>query len=118
MPFDSKKYDGIFCYALIHLLNKVERKAFLNSCFNQLVHNGLMIFVVASVRNSMYGSGRRLSKERFQISNGLNVFFYDEDSIVKEFSPFGLTGYEEIDEPVKFMQGEKPIKMFSITCKK
>ncbi|EJW15846.1 hypothetical protein PAV_7c02230 [Paenibacillus alvei DSM 29] len=26
MPFDNKRYDGIFCYALIHLLNSHERK--------------------------------------------------------------------------------------------
>ncbi|WP_406600937.1 class I SAM-dependent methyltransferase [Mangrovimonas aestuarii] len=25
MPFDDKPYDGIFCYALIHLLNENER---------------------------------------------------------------------------------------------
>lgn len=66
----------------------------------------------------MYGAGRLLSKDRFQISNGLKVFFYDADSIVREFKPYGLTGYEEIEEPVKFMEGEKPLMMFSVTCKK
>lgn len=29
MPFDNRLYDGIFCYALIHLLNKTERKKFI-----------------------------------------------------------------------------------------
>ena len=36
MPFDNEQYNGIFCYSLIHLLNKTERRAFLKSCFNQL----------------------------------------------------------------------------------
>jgi SAM-dependent methyltransferase len=36
MPFDKELYDGIFCYALIHLLNKNERRRFLKSCYNQL----------------------------------------------------------------------------------
>ena len=36
MPFDNKQYDGIFCYALIHLLNKTERGIFLKSCYHQL----------------------------------------------------------------------------------
>ena len=26
LPFDNKLYDGIFCYALIHLLNKYRAK--------------------------------------------------------------------------------------------
>lgn len=28
-PFDNKLYDGIFCYALIHLLNDREREKFI-----------------------------------------------------------------------------------------
>jgi len=34
MPFDDKLYDGIFCYALLHLLNKYERRKFLLDCRN------------------------------------------------------------------------------------
>lgn len=43
MPFDNKLYDGIFCYALIHLLNKHEREKFIKDCYNQLKPNGYMI---------------------------------------------------------------------------
>ncbi len=118
MPFDDKRYDGIFCYALIHVLNKKERQAFLKSCLNQLKDNGLMIFVVASTETSMFGMGKKLSKNRFKISNGLNVYFYDNLSISKEFSQYGLIDYEEIEEPIKFMTDQPPIKLISVTCKK
>lgn len=118
MPFDNKIFDGIYCYALIHLLNKKERKAFLNSCYNQLRKNGLMVFIVASTRNSMFGKGKKLSKNRFKISTGLNVFFYDSLSIIKEFSPYGLIGHEEIEEPMKFMPDQTPVKLISVTCRK
>ncbi len=40
MPFDQKLYDGIFCYALIHLLNHNERVKFIKDCYNQLKPNG------------------------------------------------------------------------------
>lgn len=36
MPFDTNLYDGIYCYALIHLLNKGERAKLIQNCFNQL----------------------------------------------------------------------------------
>lgn len=36
MPFDNYKYDGIFCYALIHLLDNSERKKLIQDCYNQL----------------------------------------------------------------------------------
>ncbi len=42
MPYDNKQYEGIFCYALIHLLNKRERKQLIKNCFNQLQNNGYM----------------------------------------------------------------------------
>lgn len=118
MPFDTKTYDGIFCYALIHLLNKNERKKFLKDCFRQLKPFGHMIFTVVSKNASMYGSGRQLSKDRFEIMNGLNVFFYDFESVRKEFGKFGLIDCVEISEPIKHMDNEPPLKCLLIKCQK
>ena len=90
MPFDSMVYDAVFCYALIHLLNKHERKHFLRSCFNQIKTEGLMIFIVTSKKTDLFGKGRYLSKDRYEIVPGLKVFFYDSDSIVGNFPLLGL----------------------------
>lgn len=118
MPFDSKIYDAVFCYALIHLLNSRERVHFLNSCFGQIKINGLMIFIVTSKKTELFGKGRYLSKDRFEIEPGLKVFFYDSDSIVREFSPFGLVEFREIEEPVKFMEGVDPLRLYFVVCQK
>jgi len=118
MPFDNKIYDGIFCYALLHLLNKWERHKFLTCCYNQLINNGLMVFVVASTENSLYGRGKYLGKNRYEIAPGLKVYFYDSASILNEFSDFGIVESSDIDEPVKFMQGEDPVKLKFVICGK
>ena len=118
MPFDETVYDGIYCYALIHLLNQSERKKFLSSCYNQLKTGGIMIFVVASKQMSMYGSGKLISQDRYEISKGLKVYFYDHESVVKEFSEFGLVECNNIAEPVKFMDGQEPMKLIFVMCKK
>lgn len=118
MPFDNKKYDGIFCYALIHLLNKDERKIFIQNCYNQLMPKGYMIFTIASKKASMYGSGRLLSKDRYEMQKGLNVFFYDSESVRQEFSEYGLVEFNEIDEPIKHMENEPPLKLILVKCKK
>ncbi|WP_222597162.1 class I SAM-dependent methyltransferase [Chitinophaga pinensis] len=34
MPFDKTLYDGIFCYALIHLLDSNERAKLIRDCYN------------------------------------------------------------------------------------
>ena len=118
MPFDKEQYGGIFCYALLHLLNNKERMGFLQSCYNQLKSGGLMIFTVVSKKSDMYGKGRHLSNDRFRMLNGLNVYFYDSDSVKNEFHDFGLLEFREIDEPIKFMVGEKPLKCIMVICKK
>jgi len=118
MPFDNKFYDGIFCYALIHLLNARERKKFIRDCYRQLNPGGYMIFTVASKNNSMYGSGKQLSKNRFECTKGLNVFFYDAEAVKQEFGKYGLVEFREIDEPVKHMENQAPLKMILVKCKK
>lgn len=118
MPFDNKSYDGIFCYALIHLLNSHERKKFVKDCFDQLRPNGYMIFTVVSKKASMYGDGKQLSKDRFELLKGLGVFFYDSDSVIQEFKKYGLVELSEIDEPIKHMENEPPLKCFKVVCKK
>ena len=118
MPFDEDLYDAIYCYALIHLLNKKERKKFLSSCYGQLKKNGLMIFVVATKMLSLYGSGKCLSKDRYRLPDGLTVFFYDEESISREFSKFGLIRMTDIEEPVKFTEGYDPMPFKFVVCRK
>lgn len=118
MPFDQEIFDGIFCYALIHLLNKPERRNFLRNCFSQLKPGGIMVFTMASTKMSMYGQGKRLSKDRYSIQQGLDVFFYNRESVVREFLEFGLTECLDFDEPVKFKEGENQIRMKYVICKK
>ncbi len=118
MPFDNAIYDAVFCYALIHLLNKHERRRFLSSCFRQLRKNGMMVFVVSSKLLDTYGRGKSLSKDRFEIETGLKVFYYDSDSVVSEYAPFGLVEFKEIEEPVKFMESPDSLKLFFVVCEK
>ena len=74
MPFDAKKYDGIYCYALIHLLNFNERRKLIRDCYTQLSSNGIMVFVAGSKKMPMYCQGSLLSKDRYKIQKGLKVF--------------------------------------------
>lgn len=102
MPFDSKMYDGIFCYALIHLLDSKERVKLITDCYHQLAENGLMVFAVATTKASLYGKGKLISKNRFEISEGLNLFFYDKDSITEEFAEAGLFEILEVEDVYSF----------------
>jgi len=109
MPFDNTLFDGIFCYALIHLLNSNEREKLIRDCYNQLTANGYMVFGFISKDAPTYGKGQFISKDRYEIFDGVKMFFYDRASINAEFSSFGLFEITEVSENYPF---------FLVKCKK
>lgn len=109
MPFDDKKYDGIFCYALIHLLDSKERKRLIQDCYNQLVENGFMVFTAITKNASQYGQGELISKDRYEIHKGAKIFYYDQESVKTEFEKYGLFEIMEVEE-------NQP--MYLIKCRK
>jgi SAM-dependent methyltransferase len=102
MPFDNNLYDGIFAYGLIYLLDREERAKFIQDCYNQLSENGLMVFTAITKNASTYGTGSKLSKDRFEMFGGVKIFFYDKESIEKEYGKFGLIEVTEVQENYPF----------------
>lgn len=109
MPFDDNLYDGIFCYALIHLLDADERKKLIQDCYNQLSENGYMVFTVISKEAPTYGKGKFISDDRYEIFEGVKMFFYDRESITLEFQQAGLFEVTTVSENFPF---------YLIKCKK
>lgn len=109
MPFDKNLYDGIYCYALIHFFDKDEREKLIQDCFNQLMENGFMFFATASKEARLFGRGRCIGKNRFELVNGLKMFFYDEEAIREEFGKAGLIEIMDVNDVYPF---------YLIKCKK
>ena len=99
MPFDRRKYDGIFCHGLIYLLDARGRQKFIRDCYRQLEPGGHMIFTVISKKAPMYGQGPRLGDDWYERLPGLPMYFYDAESVKREFGPYGLLESSEYDEP-------------------
>lgn len=109
MPFDNKKYDGIFCYGLIHLLNSKGRKKLIQDCYNQLTENGFMVFTAITINAPQYGQGELISKDCYEIHKGAKIFYYNNESVKTEFEEYGLFEITEVEE-------NQP--MYLIKCKK
>lgn len=118
MPFENKIYDGIFSYALIHLLNENERAKFISDCYNQLKPGGQMIFTAVSNKAPMFGKGKKLSENYYEMIYGVKIFFYDSKSIEEEFGEYGLVEFSEIDEIDSDNRDKHPIRFLLIKCKK
>jgi SAM-dependent methyltransferase len=118
MPFDSTLYDGVFCYALIHLLDANERTNLIKNCYEQLAPNGLMIFLTISKLDARYGKGKETQKDTFKTAHGVTLFFYDAKSVEREFGPYGLINFEERTEPAATMKNIPKQNFCQILCKK
>jgi SAM-dependent methyltransferase len=99
MPFDRRQYDGIFCYGLVYLLDPRGREKLIRDCYRQLSPGGHMIFTVISKKAPMYGQGSRLGDDWYERLPNLKMFFYDAESVKREFGSYGLLEFSEIDEP-------------------
>ena len=99
MPFDRRKYDGIFCHGLVYLLDARGRQKFIRDCYCQLEPGGHMIFTAISKKAPMYGQGPRLGDDWYERLPGLPMYFYDAESVKREFGPYGLLESSEYDEP-------------------
>lgn len=99
MPFDQKQYDGVFCFALIHLLDARHRQKLIKDCYDQLRSGGYMIFVAISTGASNYGKGTKIGPNRYEQHGGARIFFYDNAALHREFDAYGLVEIQEILEP-------------------
>ncbi|MGB5244364.1 MAG: class I SAM-dependent methyltransferase [Lutimonas sp.] len=114
MPFDKQQYQSIYCYSLIHLLNKAERKKLIHDCYSQLMPKGMMVFVALSMNDKRFGLGEEVRKNTFRSPNGLNLYFYNEASVKKEFGKYHIIALKEINEPEK----DPNEKHWMIVCEK
>lgn len=118
MPFDNETFDGIFCYALIHLLDKKERAKLIADCYRQLDPGGLMVFVAISTDDHAFGQGEEIGKNRFLTPHGVELFFFNFDAVNDEFGDYGLIESKIIMEPAKSIKGKPGQKFWMIVCKK
>lgn len=102
MPYDDVVYDGIFCYAVIHLLDKEERLKLIRDCYNQLSENGIMLFATITKQAETYGQGSCIGQDQYELFGGVKLFFYDHESIQEDFGDYGLSDILEVKENYPF----------------
>jgi 2-polyprenyl-3-methyl-5-hydroxy-6-metoxy-1,4-benzoquinol methylase len=109
MPFDHHQYDGIFCHALIHLLDTGERTKLIHDCYHQLAPGGYMVFSAISKKAHTYGQGVFVSEDRYEIFEGVKMYFYDTASVHAAFDNAGLIEISAVEDVFPF---------FLIKCRK
>jgi hypothetical protein len=83
------------------------------------LENGINVTGIEISKNdSLFSKGKCISNNRFEPMKGAKLFFYDAESIRREFGKFGLMGFSEMDEPIKFDNSLPPMKFTVVKCQK
>lgn len=90
MPFKDEKYDGIYCFNVLHLFLKNARILFLSKCYNQLKIGGFAFFVVFSDKERSFGKGKQVEKNTFESKPGRPVHYFSESDLRKHFRKFSV----------------------------
>ena len=98
MPFDDKKYDGIYSCYVLHLFLKDDRISFLKKCFNQLRAKGYAFHVVFSDNEISFGKGERVEENTFESKPWRPVHYFTENDLKEHFKEFSVIETGEIEE--------------------
>ena len=85
MSFDTDRYDAIYCFNVLHLFPKKERRLFVQQCLGKVKAGGLMFFTVFSERESSYGKGRETEPDTFESKPGRPVHYFTEKDLQEHF---------------------------------
>jgi hypothetical protein len=73
-----KKYDAIFCYDILQLFLKHERKIIIENCIKYCKDNGMILFSCLSKEDILFGNGTEIEENTFEVNNGLYIHFSNE----------------------------------------
>jgi ABC-type branched-subunit amino acid transport system substrate-binding protein len=79
------KYDGIYCFNVLHLFCENDRKRFIKECANRAKRDGILFFTVFSEKEDSYGKGAETEKNTFESKPGRPVHYFTESDLKEHF---------------------------------
>ncbi|MDR1302332.1 MAG: class I SAM-dependent methyltransferase [Treponema sp.] len=77
----NKKYDAVFCYDIIQLFQEEKRKTVIENCIKHCKNTGRIMISCLSDKDMLYGIGKMIEGNTFEIRNGLTIHFSNEEEI-------------------------------------
>jgi 2-polyprenyl-3-methyl-5-hydroxy-6-metoxy-1,4-benzoquinol methylase len=84
LDFDAgsgKKYDAVFCHDILQLFPKDARKTIIRNCAGNCKDNGLILISCISDKDMLYGKGKKLEENTFEIKEGRVMYFSGEEQM-------------------------------------
>ena len=86
----TKRFDGIYCFNVLHLFLASDRESFVEKCWEALEPCGLAFFTVFSENETDYRKGREIEENTFETKPGRPAHYFTENDLLEHFSAFRL----------------------------
>jgi 2-polyprenyl-3-methyl-5-hydroxy-6-metoxy-1,4-benzoquinol methylase len=77
----NKKYDAVFCHDILQLFSENERKTIIRNCAGNCRNNGLILISCISDKDMLYGKGKKIGENTFEIKEGRVMYFSGEEQM-------------------------------------
>ncbi|NPV51324.1 MAG: methyltransferase domain-containing protein [Candidatus Methanofastidiosum sp.] len=99
MPFNDKKYEGIYCFNVLHLFRQEDRKEFIDKCYNQLNPGGIIFFTVFSENEQSYGKGKKIEENTYETKPNRPVHYFTDEDLRNHFNKFLILDSGIMEDP-------------------
>jgi SAM-dependent methyltransferase len=100
MSFLPSKFDGIYCFNVLHLFREADRRRFIRQCDIRVKKNHPMFFTVFSEKEESFGKGAPVEENTFESKPGRPVHYFSEQDLKNHFKGMQImeTGIMEDQE--------------------
>jgi SAM-dependent methyltransferase len=105
MSLLKDKFDGLYCFNVLHLFREEDRKLFIRQCVTRMKKNGLMFFIVFSEKEASYGKGSEVEKNTFESKPGRPVHYFDDSDLKKHFKDMEIVETGIMEDPEDHGEG-------------
>ncbi len=85
MSFLPGKFDGIYCFNVLHLFREVDRRRFIRQCDIRVKKEHPMFFTVFSEKEESFGKGAEVEKNTYESKPGRPVHYFTESGLREHF---------------------------------
>mgnify|MGYP000846762389 CR=1 FL=1 len=114
--FPAEHFDCIYCFNMLHLLQKDDRKKLISQAYDWLKKDGMGFFVVFSELEKAYGKGTMIEENTFETRPGRPSHYFTESDLKEHFSHFAIEKTGIIEEPEEHEPEGKHVHLLRYIC--
>lgn len=98
MPYNDESFDGIYCFNMLHLFMRKERKIFIDNVYRVLKREGIAVVTVFSDEDPSFERGNEVEPNTFESKKGRPAHYFTVEDLNKHFSNFLILENYTVDE--------------------